>query len=87
MFHLGRYFQEPVALHVVENGIASRIVYSPGFFSPPSDHPAARLPPDLGFAGFRVMLPEDERDWLAFLGSSYFHSAGELGQYGLGHPH
>ena len=83
MFHLGRYFQEPVALHVVENGIARRIVYSPDFFSLPGNHPAARLPRDLGFAGFRVMVPGDDRDWLSFLGSSYFRSAGELGQYGL----
>ena len=83
MFHLGRYFQEPIALHVVEDGIACRIVYSPEFFSFPHDHPAARLPRDLGFAGFRVMIPGDDRDWLSFLGSSYFRSAGELGQYGL----
>ena len=83
MFHLGRYFQVPVALHVVENGLARRIDYSPDFFSIPVDHPATRLPRDVGFAGFRVMLPGDDRDWLSFLGSSYFRSPGELGQYGL----
>jgi glucans biosynthesis protein len=83
MFHLGRYFQAPVALHVVEDGIARRIVYSPDFFSIPRNHPARRLPHDLGFAGFRVMVPGEDRDWLSFLGSSYFRSAGELGQYGL----
>jgi glucans biosynthesis protein len=68
---------------VVEDGIARRIVYSPDFFSIPRDHPARRLPHDLGFAGFRVMVPGEDRDWLSFLGSSYFRSAGELGQYGL----
>lgn len=83
MFHLGRYFQAPVALHVVEDGVAHRIVYSSDFFSIPSNHPATRLPRDLGFAGFRVMVPGEDRDWLSFLGASYFRSAGELDQYGL----
>ncbi len=83
MFHLGRYFQEPVALHVVENGIARRIVYSSDFFSIPRDHPAVQLPRDVGFAGFRVMDAGGDRDWLSFLGASYFRSPGALDQYGL----
>ena len=38
----------------------------------------------MGFAGFRLMhAPTEERDWLAFLGASYFRSAGELDQYGI----
>ena len=65
-----------VALHVVENASTRRIVYSPDFFPFPATS-CARLPRDLG-SRFRVMVPGDNRDWLSFLGSSYFRSAAEL---------
>lgn len=34
-------------------------------------------------AGFRVMYGDNHADWLAFLGASYFRTAGERDQYGL----
>ncbi|MCA9480400.1 MAG: glucan biosynthesis protein, partial [Nitrospira sp.] len=42
------------------------------------------FPDDLGFSGFRLQEgPGATTDWMAFLGASYFRSAGELNQYGL----
>ncbi|MFC6489113.1 glucan biosynthesis protein [Nitratireductor sp. GCM10026969] len=82
-FHLGRYFQEPVKIHVVENGTAREILYRRSYFDMPADHPAQGLPDDIGFSGFRLEEPSQKSDWLAFLGASYFRSAGELNQYGL----
>jgi periplasmic glucans biosynthesis protein len=84
LFHPGKFFQEPVHVAVVENGQAREIVYSPDLFTfGPKAAFARNLPDDLGFAGFRVMNPDLHGDWLAYLGASYFRSAGELQQYGL----
>ena len=82
-FHLGRYFKAPVRLHVVESDEAREILYSPDMFTFGKARFAADLPPDLGFAGFRVMDEGGKPDWLAFLGAAYFRSSGELNQYGL----
>lgn len=82
-FHLGRYFKLPVGIFLVDEGNAHEVLYSPDYFEIPKDNPAAKLPSDIGFAGFRVMEPDSERDWLAFLGAAYFRSSGALDQYGL----
>lgn len=84
LFHLGRYFKQPVGIHVLEDGRARRILYSPDFFTFGTTDLDQKLPDDLGFAGFRVMDAGGvETDWLAFLGAAYFRSSGELDQYGL----
>src|SRR5690606_13290593 len=95
-FHLGRFFQKPVRMHVVEGGKAREIVYDASYFEMPADSPARELASGLGFAGFRFQEsrtghpgPTRERldwqrnDWVAFLGASYFRAIGELYQYGL----
>jgi glucans biosynthesis protein len=88
-FHLGRYFQTPVRMHVVEGGEAREIVYDDACFDMPADSPAHRLPDNSGFAGFRLQEARDgaldwrKNDWVAFLGASYFRAIGELRQYGL----
>lgn len=83
-FLLRRYAPTPIAVHVVENGQAREILYSNRLFSMPEDSPARRIEGDKGgFAGFRVMNPSGVGDWLAYMGASYFRSAGPLDQYGL----
>jgi glucans biosynthesis protein len=91
-FHLGRYFQTPVRMYVVEQGQAQEVIYDPDYFDMPADSPAHELPKGAGFAGFRFQesrLDNQERldwrknDWVAFLGASYFRAIGELYQYGL----
>ncbi len=95
-FHLGRYFQKPVRMHVVSSGQAREIIYDERYFEMPKDSPAHELPEGAGFAGFRFQearagqpgpkgTPLDWRgnDWVAFLGASYFRAIGELYQYGL----
>ncbi|MEQ8343973.1 MAG: glucan biosynthesis protein D [Sneathiellaceae bacterium] len=83
LFHLGRYFQDPATIHVIEDGTAREILYRQAYFDMPDDHVARTLPEDIGFAGFRISLPEQDSDWVAFLGASYFRTAGARGQYGL----
>lgn len=96
-FHLGRFFQTPVHMHLLEqtsggDAFEREIVYDPAYFEMPADSPARQLPPGAGFAGFRFQesrlgdqdkLPWQKNDWVAFLGASYFRAIGELYQYGL----
>lgn len=95
-FHLGRFFQKPVRMHVVEDGKAREIVYDASYFEMPANSPARDLPAGAGFAGFRLQesrsghpgrdggaLDWKTNDWVAFLGASYFRAIGELYQYGL----
>lgn len=87
-FHLGQFFQKAVTMHRVTDGQAREIRYSPDYFAMPADSVARQLPPDAGFAGFRLQESRQEErwkthDWLAFLGASYFRAIGALNQYGL----
>jgi periplasmic glucans biosynthesis protein len=95
-FHLGKYFQAPVRMHVVTGDqggqVAREIAYDDSYFDMPVDSPAHALPRDSGFAGFRFQesrlgdqdkLDWRKNDWVAFLGASYFRAIGELYQYGL----
>jgi glucans biosynthesis protein len=87
-FHLGEYFRKSVKMHVVADGAAREIAYSPDYFDMPADSIARGLPKDSGFAGFRLQEAGDRpdwrtQDWIAFAGASYFRAIGELGQYGL----
>jgi glucans biosynthesis protein len=83
LFHLGRYFQAPCAIHAVEAGTAREILYRQEYFDIPPGSPALELPDGIGFAGFRAMAPDLASDWLAFLGASYFRSPSPSGQYGM----
>jgi len=82
-FHMGTYFRQPVRMYLVENGAAREVRYARSYFDLPEDSPALALSEDAGFAGFRVMHPDLQGDWVAFLGASYFRTEGALGQYGL----
>lgn len=87
-FHLGRFSPTPVKMFAVSGPTAREIRYLPAYFDMPKDSIARPLPPDAGFAGFRLhesRYRNDWRtqDWTAFLGASYFRAIGALGQYGL----
>jgi len=83
-FHLGIYFHTPVHIFEVVEGRAREIAYDPGLFDlGKTGLDSARLPKDLGFAGFRLMYHTDwSRDVVAFLGASYFRAVGGSLQYG-----
>jgi glucans biosynthesis protein len=84
LFHPHKFAKEGVRVHVVENGQAREILYNADLFTfGPKAAFATKLPPDVGFAGFRILNPSLRGDWLAFQGASYFRSSGELNQYGL----
>ncbi|MBK4215107.1 glucan biosynthesis protein D [Paracoccus caeni] len=83
MFFPGRYFKEPVRIFQVENGQATEVPFDLDLFDIPDDNPAHQLTHTKGFAGFRVLDPETQLDWMAFLGASYWRTSGYTGQFGL----
>jgi len=85
-FHMGRGFQDAVAIYEVADGQAREVRYNPNMF----DFSKANISPGgvtrgLGFAGFRVHSAVDwERDVVAFLGASYFRAIStDSRQFGL----
>jgi glucans biosynthesis protein len=82
-FPVGRPAPHRVAMHVVADGQAREVLYSPGLFDMPANSPLRALGPEVGFGGFKVMNADHVTDWLAFLGASYFRSADPFNQYGL----
>ena len=82
-FPLSRYARRPVKIYAVEAGQARELLYSSGLFEAGNPALAKRLASFSGFAGFRAMNPDQQTDWLAFQGASYFRSADPFNQYGL----
>jgi glucans biosynthesis protein len=81
LFPQGRFYADPVAIHVVQRGAAREVLYSPDLFDMPADHPLRTLK-SAGFAGFRLMSRGGQSDWLAYLGASYFRASDPFDQYG-----
>ncbi len=83
-FHLHKGLTQPVGLHVIEGEMARRVMYDASAFSYSGEVTPAKLPADLGYGGFRALYGDREGpDWLAFMGASYFRTAGPFDQYGL----
>ncbi len=85
LFHLGFTIKKPVRIFAVEGGQAQELSFDPALFDyTRSGVDSHKLPPTLGFAGFRVLSHGDwKRDVAAFQGASYFRAVdGEL-QYGM----
>jgi glucans biosynthesis protein len=85
LFHLGLYFKRPVRMYEVVDGTARELAYDPGLFDyGKSGLASAKLPADLGFAGFRLKSDlAPGTDYAAFLGASYFRATSGTRQYGL----
>lgn len=85
-FHRGWLYKPKVDIFEVENGRARPVLYRPEMFNygPEVKGP---LPPDLGFAGFRLHCPINRPDYYdevaVFLGASYFRAVGKSLGYGL----
>ena len=83
LFHVGRYFMEPVRVFIIQGGQSREILYNNALFTYGDATFARNLPKNTGFAGFRVMRAKGEPDWISFLGASYFRTTGETKQYGM----
>lgn len=85
--HLGSFYRTPVRLHLVEGGQAREILYSPNMFDFGGFQPPEILPPEAGFAGFRIFhlfaAGEAPRELLTFLGASYFRAVSRDARFGI----
>ncbi|MHA6770051.1 glucan biosynthesis protein [Sphingobium ummariense] len=82
-FPLSANAAQPVSIALLEGGRERPFAYDPTLFEAPAGNAVARLGPDAGFAGFRIMNAARDADWLSFLGASYFRAAGAQKQFGL----
>jgi glucans biosynthesis protein len=87
LFHLGFNFKRAVNINEVTDTTVRPLNYAPTLFDFGRNKPPAKLPADLGFAGFRIHFPLNKpayKDELAvFLGASYFRILGRTQVYGL----
>jgi len=87
LFHRGFNFDRRVNLFEVSDAGVRPILYSPSMFDFGKNSSFGQLPPETGFAGFRVHYPlhtpayKDEI--VAFLGASYFRALGRNQGYGI----
>jgi glucans biosynthesis protein len=84
-FHLGFTVRKPVHIYGVEAGQAQELAFDTAMFDySRSGVDARKLPPTLGFAGFRLLFHTDwTRDLAAFQGASYFRAVDGDKQYGM----
>ncbi|CAG9298323.1 OpgD/OpgG family glucan biosynthesis protein [Celerinatantimonas diazotrophica] len=82
-YPLGRLFPRPVHIAQLKDGKVYPFAYQRDNFTMPKDSPLAKLPKDIGYAGFSVMEPDLSHFWGSFLGASYFRMRGNLKQEGL----
>ncbi|MBM4269333.1 MAG: glucan biosynthesis protein G [Deltaproteobacteria bacterium] len=87
LFHPGLYFDRSVEINVVEDGAVRPIPYAARFFDYGKNDFAERIPPDIGWAGFRIHAPLKNPEYfdevIVFLGASYFRAVGRDNVYGL----
>jgi glucans biosynthesis protein len=86
-FHLGLFFNRPVAIHLVENGVDRPFPFDASLFDYGRNRFPEPLPPDLGYAGFRVHNRINRKDYfdevVVFVGASYFRAVAKDLRYGL----
>ena len=86
-FHRGFIYRRRVDLHLVEDGVAHEVAYSPQMFDFGKNKLDANFPADLGFSGFRLHFPFSDPkvfdEFAVFQGASYFRLRGSGQEYGL----
>lgn len=86
-FHLGFLYTKPVKINVVEAGVSRPYPFSKSLFDYRQVKIPTDFPEDMGFAGFRVHHPINNKDeWdevAAFLGASFFRAVAKDLHYGL----
>lgn len=89
LFHPGGGNDRPVRVHLVEGGVSRPLAFDARLFryGDEVDGIDTTLPPEAGYAGFRVLHPlsDPERmdEVVSFLGASYFRLLGPGHVYGL----
>jgi periplasmic glucans biosynthesis protein len=85
-FTRGYLYQDPVKIHVIDNGRVSDVPFSPADFDFDTNLVPNNLPSNLQFAGFRLLYPLNSMQKLdevaEFLGATYCRVLGAHQRYG-----
>ncbi len=83
----GLYYTTPVHLVVLSHCRMAPVRFHVSDFTYPTAALQRRIPPDLGFAGFKLTYPlvghHRHNQFLVFAGASYFRGVGRLNNFGL----
>lgn len=83
----GYLFTHPVAIHLVDAQGVHTLPFQAGRFAYDPNQVGGPLPPDLGYAGLRLLYPINQPDKydeiITFLGASYFRAVPQHGWFGL----
>jgi glucans biosynthesis protein len=86
-FHPGLFYNRMVKINVVDSKGVKSVDFSSDLFNYGSNNLTAKIPPDLGFAGFRIHYPIKQKKYkdevAVFLGASFFRAIGRDQVYGL----
>ncbi len=86
-YHQGMYFEYPVKINEVAANAVHEIKYNPDYFNFGNVKVDKDQTKNLGFAGFKVLYPLNEKnksdEITSFLGASYFRVIGAGQVYGL----
>ena len=87
VFPPGLYFPQPVALHVVDNGVARPIAFDMAVFDTTDKFPDVKIDGTLGYSGLRLRAELEKKgifqEYAVFQGASYFRGIGTGEIYGL----
>ena len=83
----GLYFSHAVKINLVEHGKAAQLGYRKDYFTYSDSELEKIIPPDLGYAGFKLTFPYFEphvqNQFLVFAGASYFRGVGKRNAWGI----
>lgn len=86
----GLYYTHAVKINVIDSGGVRPLAYSKDYFNfelGDAGETEKKIPPDIGFAGFKLTYPFKGKDaqnqFLVFAGASYFRGVGADNAFGL----
>jgi len=83
----GLYYKHAVKIHVVNAEGVHTLGFDRDLFTYPSNSLKRRIPPDLGYAGFKLTFPlkngKTRNQFLVFAGATYFRGVGRDNNFGL----
>lgn len=87
MFSPGLFYTHPVQIHVIDAEGVKPLPYRKDYFTFTDPELEKRVPPNLGYAGFKLSYPlsgnGEQNQFLVFAGASYFRGVGKADAWGL----
>ena len=83
----GLYYSHPVRINVVDGKSIRPLTFNRELFTFSDPELGKRIPPDLGYAGFKLTYPlqgaNSQNQFLVFAGASYFRGVGRDNAWGI----